>query len=382
MPGPGYAAFDNTECENITEVLHHWQLTAHAHSQPLGEDSQARRFEAAATRTLGSRYCVSVNSGATALLTGLAALDIGPGDEVIVPGYLPTESIAAIVCRGATPVLAEIDQSLTLDPADVRAKITPRTRAVLAVHTLGAACDLLALENIVQEHDLYLVEDVSQACGGTYRGQSLGTFGEVGAFSLDVFGVITGGGGGFLLTDDSRLLRRARSLHDGGWSSSGREPGAEEMLFSLGLGINEFPAAAARAQLGKLDVILARTRQLKSELEARLPHRPGMSRRTMHDSEGECASVLAYLFDDAEAADAVAARLGSRTLRHAPKRYLSRRSASLRRTEEVLARSVVITIGVSDTALGANFGVNTFSGPDQLDAAAEKLRVTVEEVLG
>lgn len=382
MPGPGYALFDKAERANVTEVLCHWALTAHAHSEPFGQDSQARRFEVAAAGRLGGRYCLAVNSGAAAVLSGLAALKIGPGDEIIVPGYVSAERVTAIVCLGATPVLAEIDQSLTLDPADVRAKITRRTRAILAVHVLGAACDLAALERIVEEHDLYLVEDVSQACGGTYRGQSLGTFGEVGAFSLDIFGVITGGGGGFLLTDDNRLLRRARRGHDDGSSSAQPSNPVGEMLLGLGLGMNEFTAAIARAQLDKLDAVLVRTRELKDELEARIPERSGMCRRMVHDPAGDCASVLTYLFDDAEVAEAVATRVGSQTLDRAPKRYRSRQAAALPRTGNVLARSVAITIGVSDRELGANFGLNTFSGPDEIDAVAEKFRTTVDQAFG
>jgi dTDP-4-amino-4,6-dideoxygalactose transaminase len=374
IPGPGYAAFGEAERANAEDVLRYWQLAVRAHSDPLGEDSHARRFEAEAARVLGSRYCVSVASAGAALLTGLAALDLGPGDEIIVPGYLPAPALAAIACRGAVPVFAEIDQSLTLDPTDARAKITPKTRAVLAAHMLGAPCDLAALAEIAVQHDLYLLEDVSQACGGTYRGCALGTVGQIGVFSLDVFGVITGGGGGFLLTNEYRLLQRARRGQD-----DAGEDG--DVLVGLDLGMNEFTAAVAHAQLGKLDAILARTRQLRAQLEALLPARPGMRRRVLHDPAGECASALIYLFDDAATADAVAAGIGSRTLRHAQKRSYPPPSAALPRTEDVLARSVAITVGVSDRGFGAVFGVNIFSGPDQVEAVADKFRTCVAQVL-
>jgi dTDP-4-amino-4,6-dideoxygalactose transaminase len=374
IPGPGYAAFGEAERSNAEDVLRYWQLAVRAHSDPLGEDSHARRFEAEAVRVLGSRYCVSVASAGAALLTGLAALDLGPGDEIIVPGYLPAPTLAAIACRGAVPVFAEIDQSLTLDPADARAKITSKTRAVLAAHMLGAPCDLAALAEIAAQHDLYLLEDVSQACGGTYRGCALGTVGQIGVFSLDVFGVITGGGGGFLLTNEYRLLQRVRRCQD----DEGEDG---DVLVGLDLGMNEFTAAVAHAQLGKLDAILARTRALRAQLEALLPARPGMCRRVLHDPAGECASVLIYLFNDAATADAVAAGLGSQTLRHARKRSCPPPTAALPRTEDLLARSVAITVGVSDRGFGAVFGVNTFSGPDQIEAVADNFRTRVAQVL-
>lgn len=112
-------------------------------------------------------------------------MDIGPGDEVIVPSYTFIASIGSIVYSGATPVLAEVDRSLTLDPKDVEARITERTRAIMAVHMLGAPCDMDALMAIANRHDLAIIEDTAQACGATYRGQSLGTIGDIGTFSLN-----------------------------------------------------------------------------------------------------------------------------------------------------------------------------------------------------
>lgn len=382
MAGPGYAAFGEAEVDGVRHVLDHWRLSARAHSDPLGEDSQVRRFEAEAARTLGARYCLAVSGVGAALATGLAALGVGPGDEIVVPGYLPPETLAGIRGLGAVPVPTEIDGTLTLDPAQAATVITSRTRAVLAVHTLGAPGDLAALGRLAAEHDLYLVEDVSQACGGSYRGQRLGTFGDAGAFSLDVFGTITGCGGGFLLTGDHRVVRRARALHDDSEIPWGGEDDPGDALFGLELGMNEFTAAVARAQLAKLDTILARTRQLADDLAALLPDRPGMRRRAGHDPAGDCAGVLVHLFDDAEAADAVAARLGSRTLLHTSAGSRARSSADLPRTRELLGRSVAVTVGVSDRDRGAVFGVSTFSGPDQIDAVAEKIRDSVAEVLG
>jgi dTDP-4-amino-4,6-dideoxygalactose transaminase len=136
LPGPGYASFGREEEHNVLEVLNTWKLSRSSYDNPHA-DSQVRRFEREVEEKLGCLHCVAVNSGTSALLAGLAALGIGPGDEVIVPGYMFVASIGSVVYSGATPVLAEIDESLTLVPKDVLAKITSRTRAIMPVHMLG-----------------------------------------------------------------------------------------------------------------------------------------------------------------------------------------------------------------------------------------------------
>lgn len=412
MPGPGYAFFGDEERRNVLEVLDHWAATTRVRSNPLGDDCQVRRFAREVEDTLGSAYCLPVNSGTSALIAGFAALGIGPGDEVIVPGYMYVASISSIVCSGATPVLAEIDESLTLDPDDVRAKITPNTRAIMAVHMLGASSDMEALQQIASERDICLVEDAAQAGGGSYRSRSLGTFGDVGAFSMNVFKVITGGDGGFLLTDREDVFQRAYSFHHHGWFPYLQETGAGDLLFGLNLRMSEFTAAVARAQLGKLDTILQRTRRLKQDLASLIPSRPGLRRRLLNDPAGDCATVLVYVFDDADAADAVAKGLGTKTLRDSPKHWygglrelpmLARETGNpypflrngsarfaqqrydpgaLPRTDDILARSMALTVGLSDAYTGAGFGVDVSSSTEEVVAVAEKFQARVDEVLG
>ncbi|MEU2794075.1 aminotransferase class I/II-fold pyridoxal phosphate-dependent enzyme [Streptomyces sp. NPDC007100] len=411
MPGPGYAFFGDEERENVQQVLDVWSRTTAAHSYPLGDLTQTRRFEQAAAHRLGSPYCLSVNSGTSALLAALAALGVGPGDEVVVPGYMYGACIAAVVYSGATPVPAEVDASLTLDPEDVRERITPRTKALMPVHMLGAACDLDALRNLAEEHGLLVLEDAAQACGGTYRGQALGTFGDVGAFSLNMFKVITGGDGGFLLTAEERIFQRAYGFHDHGWFPYRREDGPGDRLWGLNLRMTELTAAVARAQLARLDAVLARTRGLRDELLAQIPARDGMVCRPLHDAAGDCATVLVYVFDERADAEAVAKRLGTKTLLHSPKHYYGGlpelaalaapdgsscpfrppaeawrrdgwRAGALPRTDDVLGRALALTVGTTDTYLGADFGVNVFSGTDEVAEVAERFRETADEVLG
>ncbi|MGW1992963.1 DegT/DnrJ/EryC1/StrS family aminotransferase [Embleya sp. NPDC001921] len=411
MPGPGYAWFGDEERRNIAEVLDAWQSTISVHSQPLSDDSQCRRLERETADLLATSHCLTLNSGTSALLAALAALGIGPGDEVIVPGYMYVACLAAVAYSGATPVLAEIDESLTLDPEDVLSRITPRTRAIMAVHMLGAACDMDALTRIAREHDLVLIEDAAQACGGRYRGRRLGTLGDVGVFSLNVFKVVTGGDGGLLVTEDPETFQRAYSFHDHGWFPYRRQDGPGDVLLGLNLRMTEFTAAISRAQLARLDAVLAHLRALERQLTEAIGTRDGLARRRLHDVDGNCATVAVYLFDDREAADQVAAGLGSKTLLHSPKHHYgglpelraladprqpscpfrpvesparghTYRPGALPRTDDVLARSVALTVGLTDTYLGADFGVDVFSRPHDIAAAADKFRATVDAVLG
>ena len=139
---------------------------------------------------------------------------MGPGDEVIVPAYTWNATANAVIAARAIPVLAEVDESLTLDPEDVARKIGPATRAILPVHMRGAPADMDALTALAAEHGLALIEDVCQAAGASYRGKRLGTFGDAGAFSLQFNKIITTGEGGAMITDREDLLELAIDVHD------------------------------------------------------------------------------------------------------------------------------------------------------------------------
>jgi dTDP-4-amino-4,6-dideoxygalactose transaminase len=411
MPGPGYAFFGTEEWENVKLVLEEWQAGRDAYDK-VPEIPVVRRFEAAATKHFAADHCVAVSSGTAALLTALAALDIGPGDEVIVPGYTFIAPIGSVVYSGATPVLAEIDESMTLSPSDVEARITERTKAILAVHMLGAPCDMAALTDIARQHGLLLIEDVAQACGATFAGRHLGTFGDAGAFSLNTFKVITCREGGFVLTNNSPTYQRAYSFHDQGWfprsGERNTDQGDGDLLFGLNFRMADLAAGIALAQLAKLDRILAMTRTAKRALSDLIPARTGVNRRVLHDADGECATLLVYLFDDATHAQAVCKVLGSRTLydsgkhnyanmtqlqalgrgdrRVCPFRAPSAASSggyepgSLPRTDDILRRAVALSIGVSDSYLGAGCGITVRSSRDDIEKAAERFCNALDSV--
>ncbi|MFD9737665.1 DegT/DnrJ/EryC1/StrS family aminotransferase [Umezawaea sp. NPDC059074] len=409
MPGPGYSFLGEEERVNVEKVLRSWDLTRYAYDKPEWT-SYVHQFELDTQKTFGAAHSIAVNSGTSALLTGLAALGVGPGDEVIVPGYTFVASIGSIIYSGATPVLAEVDDSLTLDPVDVEAKITPNTRAIMAVHMLGAPCDLAALRDVADRHGLALIEDVAQACGASYRGRRLGTHGEVGAFSLNPFKVITSGEGGFVLTDDAHLYQRGYSFQDQGWFPLRTDTGEGDVLFGLNLRMPELSGAVACAQLAKLDAVLNAARRVKAELAGAIPLPDGVHRRTLHDAKGECGTLLVYVFDRAADAAAVAAALGTKTMRESGRHYYANmpqlaalaagetkvspfrragteqkhdyRPGSLPRTDDVLSRAVGISVGVSDRYLGAGFGVTVQSDQPEIARVAAQASATFTAILG
>jgi 8-amino-3,8-dideoxy-alpha-D-manno-octulosonate transaminase len=176
--------------------------------------SRVRMLEEYACKLFGSKYALGVNSGTSALSAAYVACGIGPGDEVIVPGYTFFATAAMVVRSRAIPVIAEVDDSLTLDPRDVEGKITPRTKAIVPVHMVGNGCDMDSILEIARRHKLAVIEDNAQACGGRYKGRFLGSIGTMGCFSLSSFKITGAGEAGLVLTNDEWLYTRAQSQHD------------------------------------------------------------------------------------------------------------------------------------------------------------------------
>jgi dTDP-4-amino-4,6-dideoxygalactose transaminase len=182
------------------------------------------KFEQAFADWCGAKYGVSTSNGTTALHTGLGGLGIGPGDEVIVPSYSFIASAFSILQAGAVPVFADVQKdSHTLDPEDVESKISDRTKAILPVHLYGIVSDMGPLLEIAKKHDLRVVEDCAQAHGATWRGQKVGTIGDVGCFSFCQSKTFTTGGeGGCVVTDDEDVAWLCRSFRDHGYDVSER----------------------------------------------------------------------------------------------------------------------------------------------------------------
>lgn len=395
MSGAGLHFYGEEELREAIEVITSRQMSRYRYGD-AGEQCQSKTsmFEQAFRSTIGAQYCIAMNSCTSALLAALKGIGIGPGDEVLVPGYTFIATIAAIVFSGACPVLVEIDETLTLDPEDLSKKITPRTRAVIPVHMLGAPCAMDHILKIAQQHGLAVIEDVAQACGGSFKGARLGSLGNAGAFSLNVFKTITSGDGGVLTTNDEELYNRAFSFHDHGYSPLRNRVADADAMFGLNLRMNELVGAVALAQIRKLDVVLTVLRRNKTifmeELLARVP----LKFRRSNDPAGDCSTTISCIFDSQPLADSIATALGTKTLIHSGKHYYgnmhqlsalgselgrTRRRfrnrhysrGALPRTDDILARAINLAVGVKDAYLGASFGIDPQSDRDQIVKTAD-----------
>jgi 8-amino-3,8-dideoxy-alpha-D-manno-octulosonate transaminase len=263
-------------------------------------------FERELATFMGSEHALAVNAGSSALICGLIGAGVGPGDEVIVPAFTWNATPNAVLAARAIPVVAEIDESLTLDPEDVARKIGPATRAILPVHMRGAPADMEALTGLASEHGLALIEDVCQAAGATYHGKRLGTFGDAGAFSLQLNKIITTGEGGAMITDRRDLLELAIDVHD--CAGSVRRGAGLPQFPGWNFRASEIQGAVARVQLRRLDGLLERMRAGQAVVAERVAALPGLTLRRANDSGGDAGICLVAFADNAAlATEAVAA---------------------------------------------------------------------------
>jgi len=274
-------------------------------------DSKVAQLERDFGARAGVPYALGVTSGTAALICGLQGIGVGPGDEVIVPAYTWIASASAVLAVGAVPVVAEVDASLTLDPADVEARISTHTKAIMPVHMRGAPANMTAILALARRYQLKVIEDAAQANGGAFQGRALGAWGDVGCFSLQFNKIITSGEGGMLTTHDESVWKRAVMYHDviGGRRNNFA---ADEMLWGVNFRMPELLAAVAQVQLRKRDLLLAHMRQQKQMLQAGMAEvaaRRGITFRTLHDAAGDTAIALVFFTESAEAAGSVVTAL-------------------------------------------------------------------------
>ena len=266
-----------------------------------GHQQEVEKFEAEWAEKIGSEYSLLLSGGGTAaIITALAALGIGPGDEVLVPAYTWMASATAVLSVGAIPVLCEVDETLGLDPNDVKAKISPATKAIIPVHIVGRPADMESLMEIAREHDLYVVEDACQCDGGSYKGRRVGSWGDFGAFSFNDFKIISCGEGGALVTNNRTWFDRARIFHDS--LSSFPHCGIEDLSVPSFVGLqfraSEIMGAILRVQMQRLDGILDDLRKFGKRFIEELSDVPNLRFAPSNDPEGDCHVVVAFQFDD------------------------------------------------------------------------------------
>jgi dTDP-4-amino-4,6-dideoxygalactose transaminase len=271
-----------------------------------GHQQEVVRFEREWAEKLGVKHALCLSGGGSAaLLCGLAALGVGPGDEVIVPAYTFMASASAVLAAGAIPVIAEVDESCLLDAADVERKMGPKVKAIIPVHMVGMPCDMDAILAVARKHGVRVVEDSCQCDGGSYKGRRTGSIGDMGAFSFNDFKIMTCGEGGSVVTSDRALYERALVFSDSGTVF---RPYAKDLAVAPFLGLqfrpSEIQGAILRIQLQRLDGMLGDLRRVKARMTAELKGKPGIRFAPSHDPAGDCGVVIAFQFADTARATA------------------------------------------------------------------------------
>lgn len=394
MAGPGAYSFGDEERKEVMDVLESGHFSRYGSLDDPKFKHKVYSLEQEFAELTGAKHVIATSSGTNSLFIALLALGISEGDEVLVPGYTFVASIGSTIYSRATPVLVEVDESLTMDPVDLENKITEKTKAIMPVHMLGNPSNMDKIMEIARKYNLRVIEDGCQAAGASYKGKRLGTFGDIGVFSLNQHKNVAAGSGGLIVTNDDALYERAFAIYDQGHKPNrgGKEIG-ERSLVGLNFQMNELTGAVALAQVRKLDHMLQTLRAKKKELKNKLFGTPGLKFRTIHDTEGECGTILTVIFDDKEKAKRVSAQLGSKTLSESgwhvysnmeqiidhktpvenwsePSKYAYK--GALPRTDDILSRSMNLSIGVVDGGLGSAFGINIHSTKEDIDTVAKK----------
>lgn len=262
-----------------------------------GKGGECDLFEADWGKRMGGAHVRMTTSGTTSLYCALIGLKIGPGDSVIVPSCTYMATALAVVAVGAMPIIAEVDESMTLSPEDFEQKIKPHTKAVIPVHMWGLPCNMNAIMAIAKKHNVMVLEDACQAVGGGYEGRMLGSIGHAGAFSFNYFKNMTSGEGGAFVTNDESVFRRGSVATDCCsyyWNPSEHRP--DEQFAGLNFRATEISGAILNAQLERIDEMLDRMRSHKRAL-LEVGEAAGLTSIVNNSLNYECGTHLGFIFE-------------------------------------------------------------------------------------
>lgn len=300
---PGFELIGREEKDAVNEVFDKSGiLMRHSFEKERKGIYKVDEFEREFARKFNVKYARAVTSGTAALKVALKALGIKPGDEVITQSHTFVATIEAIIDIGAIPVLTEVNKTLNMDPNDLKAKITNKTRVIIPVHMLGVSCQMDEIISIAREKNIPILEDTAQALGGEYKGRKLGTIGDIGIFSFDFSKPLTTGEGGMVVTNDRELYLRAKEYSDHGHQSNPNFPRGEDTRRMPGFNFNmiELQGAIGLAQLKKLDYAMTRQRENKKQIKEAIEDIPQIEFRELPDSEGDIGDTLAFFLEDKE----------------------------------------------------------------------------------
>lgn len=262
-----------------------------------GAGPKVAELESCFAEYMGVPHCVASTSGTAAIHVALGAVNPEPGDEIITGPVTDMGTVIPILLQNAIPVFADLERSrLGLDPADVERRITDRTRAIIPVHLMGIPTDMAPIVELARKHGLAVIEDCSQAYGTLYRGKPVGTWGDMGTFSLQQSKHITCGDGGMTITRDGHLGDRGALFANKGWPNYGTG-GRDYVCFGVNYRMTELQAAVTLAQVAKLPRIVDRRVELGTSITRALADLPGLYIPPVAEGDRHTYWYLAILVD-------------------------------------------------------------------------------------
>ena len=300
---PGAFCYDRQEVESTEEVILNQSPFRYYGPAVQGKTAE---FEKRAVDFLGVKHALAVSSGTGALVVGLRAMGVGPGDEVIVPAVTFIACAGAVIACNAIPIFGDVDESLNLDPDSLEKLITPRTKVIMVVHLQGMSADMDRIMKIAEQNQVMVLEDCAQSFGASYRGRFLGGIGQVGTYSLQINKTITAGEGGLVVTNDDMLFKRMIMAHDqGNIRDAGGHVVVDEScpgFFGENYRMGELTGAVALIQIKKVADIVDRMRNNAQKISAGLDDLPNLHWRLNHSGKGSSFVSLTIYLPDAEAA--------------------------------------------------------------------------------
>ena len=294
------------EREVVSEVIDRGVLFRYGFNEKRKNIFRVLEFEGEFRKYMGCSYALGVASGSAALRVALAALGMKRGDEIITQSFTFVATVEAILEAGGVPIIAEVDKSLNLDPKDLEAKISDKTRAIIPVHMLGVPARMDEIMSVARKKNIPVLEDSCQACGSSYRGKKTGAMGALGTYSFDYVKTLTTGEGGMVVTNDKRLYDLSNYYHDHGHEHNPELPRGEDSHNITGFNyrMNEIQGAMGKVQLDRLDFVLAEQRRHKAEIKKAIGEIRGIEFRDLPDPAGDGGDTLAFFLPDAKKARA------------------------------------------------------------------------------
>ncbi len=307
---PGFEIFGDEERKEVQDVLDSGVLFRYGFDAKRNGNWKVKLFEDEFAHFTGSKHCLLVSSGTTALATAMAAAGIGYGDEVIVPPFTFVATVEGVLNAGSVPIFAEIDNTLCLDPEKLENFIGNKTKAIVVVHMCGAMAQIDKIKEIADRHNLVLLEDACQATGAFFNGKSAGSFGTAGCFSFDSVKTISCGEGGGIITNDDELYAKADQYHDHGHDHIGNDRGKESHpIIGMNFRNTELNAAVGLAQLRKINRILEIQKRNAQIIKDTLRKFDIVELRHIPSDDADSCTFVNFLLPDENTARIVAQKL-------------------------------------------------------------------------